>query len=123
VCRDHQVELAPDRPGVLETRKVDLAAHDHGDELIVRGKELPFDAARIGRVLVAGNIARALEITERGAASRVLDALDCGVRVRGRVMNLRDVMHGRDAVVELGERTEQLVDVHVLRPVHGGESP
>src|SRR5260370_37596662 len=37
------------------------------------------------------------------------------------MMDLRDVVHRRDAVIELAEPTEQLVDVHVLRPVHGGE--
>src|SRR5437899_1051586 len=47
--------------------------------------------------------------------------LDGGVRVLRRVMDLRDVVHRRDAVIELGQAPEQLVDVHVLRPVHGGE--
>jgi len=36
-------------------------------------------------------------------------------------MDLRDVVHRRNAVVELGESTKQLVDVDVLRPIHGGE--
>ena len=36
-------------------------------------------------------------------------------------MDLRDVVHRRDAVVELREAAEQLVDVDVLRPVHRGE--
>ena len=39
----------------------------------------------------------------------------------GRVMDLRDVVHRRDARVELAQPAEQLVDVDVLRPVHRGE--
>ena len=39
----------------------------------------------------------------------------------GRVADLRDVVHRGDAVVELAEPTEQLVDVDVLRPIHRGE--
>ena len=114
-------ELASDLPGLLVARKVDLAAHDHGDELVARGEPLLLDADRVVRILVAGNASRALEIAEGGAAARIHDALDRGVGVLGRVMDLRDVVHRRDAVVELAERAEQLVDVHVLRPVHGGE--
>src|SRR5215470_1123464 len=36
-------------------------------------------------------------------------------------MDLRDVMHRRDAIIELAEPPEQFVDVHVLRPVNGRE--
>jgi hypothetical protein len=36
-------------------------------------------------------------------------------------MDFRDVVHCRDAVVELAEPTEQLVDVDAPRPVHRGE--
>ena len=36
-------------------------------------------------------------------------------------MDLRDVVHRGDAVIELGETAEQLVDVDVLRPVDGRE--
>ena len=36
-------------------------------------------------------------------------------------MDLRHVVHRRDAVVELAQASEQLVDVDVLRPVHGRE--
>ena len=39
----------------------------------------------------------------------------------GRMVDLRDVVDRRDAVVELAERAEQLVDVHVLRAVHRRE--
>src|SRR2546422_11515696 len=35
--------------------QVDLAAHDHVDELIIRGEPLLFDAERVTRILVAGN--------------------------------------------------------------------
>ena len=36
VRRDLQTELAPDRPGLVVDRvaEIDLAAHDHGDELV-----------------------------------------------------------------------------------------
>ena len=119
--RNLQAELAPDRPGLRVGRQVDLAAHDHGDELVGRREPLLLDAGRISRVLVAGNATGALEIAEGGAAPRIDERLDGSIRVRGRVMDLRDVVHRGDAVIELGEPTEQLVDVHVLRPVHGGE--
>ena len=36
-------------------------------------------------------------------------------------MDLRDVVHRRDPRVDLAERTEQLVDVDVLRPIHRSE--
>src|SRR5258708_11591084 len=37
----------------------------------------------------------------------------------GRSIARRDVVHRRDAVVELRQSAEQLADVHVLRTVHG----
>jgi hypothetical protein len=61
VRRNDQAELPPDRPGRPEARKVDLAAHDHGDELVVRGEELLLDAARIGRILIPGHATRAFK--------------------------------------------------------------
>src|ERR1700730_14339424 len=64
---------------------------------------------------------RALEIAEGGAAAGIHEGLDSGVGVCRPVFDLRDVMHRRDAVVELAEPTEQLVDVDVLRPVHRGK--
>ena len=66
---------------VGRSSKVDLAAHDHGDELVGRGEPLLLDANRVVRVLVAGNATRALEIAEGGAAPRIHDALDGGVGV------------------------------------------
>ena len=50
-----------------------------------------------------------------------IQRLDGGVRVLRRVMDLRNVVHRRDAVVELAKSAEQLVDVDVLRPVDGRE--
>ena len=91
------------------------------NELVARGEPLLLDAARVVRILVARDGARALEIAERGAAPRIGERLDGGVRVLGRVMDLRDVVHRGDAAVELAEAAEQLVDVDVLRPVHGRE--
>jgi hypothetical protein len=39
VRRNRQTELAPDRPGLRVGRRpeIDLAAHDHSDELVCRG--------------------------------------------------------------------------------------
>src|ERR1700675_4283475 len=124
VRRDLESELAPDGPGLLvDLRpKVDLAAHDHGNELVARGEPLPLDAERVLRIgIVRGVASRAFEIAEGGAASRIEQGLDGGVRMLRRVMNLRYVMHGRDAVIELAQGTEQFVDVDVLRTINGGE--
>src|SRR5450755_3114705 len=124
VRRDLEAKLAPDRPGLLIDRspEVDFAAHDHGHELVARGEPLPMDAERVLRIsIVRGIGAGALEIAEGGAAPRVKQRLDGGVRVLRRVMDLRDVVHRRDAIIELAERAEQLVDVHVLRSVDGSE--
>jgi hypothetical protein len=101
--------------------QVHLASHDHVDELLVRREPLLLDAEGVLRILVSGYPTGALEVAERGPAARVEQGLDGGVRVLGRVMDLRDVVHRRDSVVELGQAAEQLVDVHVLRPVHGRE--
>ncbi len=80
------------------------------------------DAERVLRIGIVRRVgSRALEIAEGGAAPRVEQRLDGGVGVLRRVMNLRDVVHRRDAVIELAERAEQLVDVDVLRPVDRGE--
>src|SRR5688572_32308360 len=47
---------------LFRSRKINLAAHDHGHELVVGGEVLPFDAPGVLRILVAGNCARALEV-------------------------------------------------------------
>src|SRR5215831_7243661 len=71
VRRNLQTELASDRPGP----EVNLTAHDHCDELVGRGEVLLFDADRILRVRIVGGVAargaRALEVAEGGATSRV----------------------------------------------------
>ena len=80
------------------------------------------DAERVLRIRVVRGVAsRAFEIAEGGAASGIEQGLDGGVRVLRRVMDLRYVVHRRDAIIELAQRAEQLVDVDVLRPVDGGE--
>jgi hypothetical protein len=76
-----QPELAPEGPGRLEARQVDLAAHGHGQELVVGAEVLRLDAGGIRRILVAGDIARALEVAEHAAPPRVGQALDRGVGV------------------------------------------
>jgi hypothetical protein len=62
-----------------------------------------------------------LEIAEDGAAAGVEQRLDRGVRVLRRVMDLRHVVHGGDAIVELRESAVEFVDVDILRPVHRRE--
>src|SRR6266700_1276266 len=124
VRRDLEAELAPDGPGLLICLrpKVDLAAHDHGDELVARGEPFLMDAERVLRIGVVRRVAsRALEIAEGGAASGIEQGLYGGVRVLRRVMNLRYVVHRRDSIIELAQRAEQLVDVDVLRSVDGRE--
>ncbi len=69
----------------------------------------------------SAEITRALEIAEGGATPGIDQRLNGGVRMRRRVADLRDVVHRGDAVVELAEPTEQLIDVDVLRPVHRGK--
>ena len=64
---------------------------------------------------------RALEIAEGGATPGIDQRLNGSVGVRRRVTDLRDVVHRGDAVVELAEPTERLIDVDVLRPVHRGK--
>ena len=83
VRRNLETELAPDLPGLRVGRfpQVDLAAHDHVDELVARGEPLLLDAERILRILVAGDATRALEIAEGGAAPGIEEGLDGGVGV------------------------------------------
>src|SRR5262249_42875269 len=127
VRRNLQTELAPDRPGLRVDRrpKVDLAPHDHSDELVGRGEVLLFDADRILRVCIVGWVAargaRALEVAEGGTTSRVEERLDGGVGVLWCVVDLRDIMDCCDAVVELAQPSEQLVDVDILRSKNGSE--
>ena len=64
-----------------------------------------------------GNVAGAFEIAEHAAPAGVDQRLDGGVGVLRRVMDLRNVEHGRHAVVELREAAEQFADVDILRPV------
>src|SRR5215831_6541975 len=132
--RDLKFELAPNRPGLLggPRPEVDLAAHDHvhepvAREIIVR-EPLVVDAEgvlRIGIIRIGGDpwnpFAGALEIAERRTAPSIDQRLDGSVGVLGRVMNLRDVVYRRDAVIELRESGEQFINVHVFLPVNGRE--
>jgi hypothetical protein len=80
-----------DRPGLRVGRrpKVDLAAHDHRDELVGRGEVLLFDAERILGIRVFGTVGPcALEVAECGTAPRIEQGLDGGVGVLWRVMDL-----------------------------------
>ena len=106
--------------------EVDLTAHDHVDEPVAREidvlapEPLIDDALGVLRIGIPRRVddnplAGALEIAECRTASRIDQRLDGHVRVLGRVMNLRDVVHCGDAVVELRESGEQFINVHVLR--------
>jgi hypothetical protein len=73
-----------------------------------------FQPPRVAGVL--RGLAPAFEIAEDAAAAGVAQALDGGVGMLGRVVDLAHVHHGGDARVELRDAAEQLVDVDVLRP-------
>ena len=123
VRRDLQTELASDLPRLRVGRlaEVHLATHDHVDQLVARGEPLVLDAHRVARILVPCNAAGTLEVAKGGAAAGIEQRLDRGVRVRGRMVDLRDVVHRGHAVVELRQPAEQLADIDVLRPVDRGE--
>ncbi len=78
---DRNLQLASDGPGGFETRDVELAAHDHRQQLVARGEVLLLDAARVGWIFIAGNSTGALEVAEDAAAPRVGQALNRGVGV------------------------------------------
>src|SRR6266581_4164118 len=102
--RNLEPELAPDVPGLLVARKVDLAAHDHADELVARAKPLLLHADRDLRIrIVRVGRESARERVEGGAALRIEERLDRGGGVVGRVMDLRDVVYRGDAVIELAQ--------------------
>jgi hypothetical protein len=106
VRRNLQAELAPDRPGLFVdiSPKVDLAAQYHRDELVGRGEILRFDAERILRIGVASWVASsAFKIAERGAAASIEQGLDGSVGMLRGVMDLRDIVDRRDAVVEAAQ--------------------
>src|SRR2546423_15689853 len=103
---DLQPDLASDVPSLLVACQVHLAAHDQGDKLIRRGEPLVLDAVRVLRIFVVwvgaeNRGARALEITEGGAAAGVEQRLNGGVRGLRRGVELRHGGQGGDAVVEL----------------------
>src|SRR4030095_6278108 len=101
------------------------AAHDNVHKRIAGGEVLVLDASRVDWILISRNagaeIAGALEITKGRAAARVEQRLYRSILVLRRVMDLRDVEHRGDAVVELAQPSEQLVDIHILRPVYRSE--
>ena len=94
---------------------------------VARGEPLVVDASRVRRIYVARNECRECwHLRSRKSRTRTrrpvsISAWMAASECCGRVMDLRDVVHRRDAVVELREAPEQLVDVDVLRPVHRGE--
>ena len=103
--------------------EIDLAAHDHGDELVVGGEILLLEAGRILRDIGCRRRRRRSR-SSRSAARRPVSSkrLHGRVGMLRRVVDLRDVEHRRDAGIELGEPAEQLADVDVLRPVVAGEA-
>src|SRR5262245_11216255 len=109
--RKLEVQLTSDVPGELVVGQVDLDPHDHVDELVARREPPVLDAGRVGWILVLRigadkGGAGALEIAEGGASPCIEQGLDRSVRVLWRVMYLRDVVHRRDAVVELRKPAE-----------------
>ena len=74
---DRQAEFAPDLPRLLIAWQVDLAAHEHAEQLVGRRKML-FTKAR-GVAGIFRLVAPTLEIAEYGAASGCMEPLDRGV--------------------------------------------
>ena len=63
----------------------------------------------------------ALRVGEKSPAACLNEAIDAGIRVFGRVRDLRRVDSGRDAGINLAERSHEFRDVRVFRPVRGRE--
>jgi hypothetical protein len=112
---NRQVQLAPDSPRLLVARQIDLAAHEHAEQLIGRGKVLLADALGVAGIFRL--LAPALEIAEHRAPAGCAEARDRGVGMFGRMMDLADVHHRGHAGVDLREAGEKLVDVDVLRAI------
>ena len=112
---DRQAELAADFPRLLIARQIDLAAHEHADELVGRREVLLADAPGVAGIFRL--LAPALEIAEHGAPAGRAEPLDRGVGMFGRVMDLADVHDRGHAGVDLRDAGEQLVDVDVLRAI------
>jgi hypothetical protein len=101
---DRHVELAADPPRPLVAREIDLAAHHHGEELVGGREMLRLHPVRVFRI--AAILAVTLEIAQHGAAAGLGERRNGGIGVLGRVVDLRDVEHRRDAGVELAQRAE-----------------
>src|SRR5215475_11161205 len=71
--------------------------------------------------LILALLAAALEVAERCTPAGIGKRLDRRVGVFRRMMDLRDVVNGGDAGIELAERAEQDRDVDILRPIDRGE--
>ena len=112
---DRQVQFAPDFPRVLVARQIDLAAHEHAEQLVGRRK-VPF-ADAFGVAGIFRLLAPALEIAEHCAAAGGAKSLDRRVGMFRRMVDLADVHDRGHAGVDLGDAGEQLVDVDVLRPI------
>src|SRR5271154_4360111 len=76
---------------------------------------LPSDAPGVAGIFRL--LAPTLEIAEHGAPAGRTEALDRGVGMFRRMMNLADVHNRRHSGVDLGDSSEKLVDVDVLRPI------
>ena len=112
---DRQAQFAADFPRLLIARQVDLAAHEHGEQLIGRSKVLLADALGVAGIFRL--LAPALEIAEHRAPPGCAEPLDRGVGMFGRMMDLADVHDRRHAGVDLRDAREKLVDVDVLRTI------
>jgi hypothetical protein len=112
---DRQAELPADFPRLLVARQIDLAAHEHAEQLLGRRKVLLADALGVARIFRL--LAPALEIAEHGASASGAQRLDRRVGMFRRMMDLADVHHRRHAGVDLRDAAEDLVDVDIPRPI------
>ena len=118
-------EFARERPVAfrdLEVRVAGLArSHCERDQAIVGREVRVADAADVGRMVELAErpplAARRHAVRVDGADAGVLQPLDPGVGVVGRVVDVRPVQQGRHAAVERLERPGVVADVDVFRAV------
>jgi hypothetical protein len=114
VGEDAQPELARQQPLLL----VDAGAERERHQLVGRGEMLLLQPLRIARPL--GVRAGAARIGVDRPNAGILEALDQGIAVLGRVGYLREIGDGGDAGIDRAQRTDQIADVGVLDPIMVG---
>ena len=113
--RDREAKLAPNFPRALIAWQIDLAAHEHREQLVGRRKMLLANARGVARIFRL--VAPALEVAEHRAPPGRSQPLDRGVGMLRRMVDLAHVHHRRYARVDLRHAREQFVDVDVLRAI------